>query len=402
LNQHLAGPDAKELVDLSMNIAIFASAFHPHLGGVEELVRQLAHTYRSKGISAIVVTNRWPRDLPAYELYEGIPTYRLAMRVPEGTLKARLNYRLTTGSITGEMLQILKKHQTDLLHVQCVSANGFYASIAQHKLRLPLIVTTQGERTMDATRLYQRSKFMNWNLRRLLEEADYITACSKNTLDDMEEYWGKSFNGKAHVVYNGIELADFESGTPFSHPRPYVLGIGRLVKQKGFDVLIKAFAKADIASHDLLLAGEGSERQALEQLVESLSLKDRVLFLGRADRPTAVSLFKGCSFFVLPSRHEPQGIVNLEAMAAGKAVIASRVGGVPEIVLDGETGILVAGEDDAELATALTRLGNNETLRQKLGDAGQRRSQEFSWSAIADQYIDIYRKVMAPDRQIHV
>jgi starch synthase len=175
-----------------------------------------------------------------------------------------------------------------------------------------------------------------------------------------------------------------------------------LVKQKGFDVLIKAFAKADIASHDLLLAGEGSERQALEQLVESLNLKDRALFLGRADRPTAVSLFKGCSFFVLPSRHEPQGIVNLEAMAAGKAVIASRVGGVPEIVLDGETGILVAGEDDAELATALTRLGNNETLRQKLGDAGQRRSQEFSWSAIADQYIDIYRKVMAPDRQIHV
>jgi glycogen(starch) synthase len=254
---------------------------------------------------------------------------------------------------------------------------------------------------MDATRIYQRSAFMNWNLRRLLEEADYITACSKNTLDDMEEYWGKSFNGKARVIYNGIQLSDFESGASFSHPKPYILGIGRLVKQKGFDVLIKAFARADIPSHDLLLAGEGSERLALEQLVESLKLKDRVFFQGRADRPTAVSLFKGCSFFVLPSRHEPQGIVNLEAMAAGKAVIASRVGGVPEIVLDDETGVLVEGENDEALAAALTRLGNDEPLRQRLGAAGQRRAQDFSWPAIAEQYIDIYRKVLARDRQIH-
>jgi glycogen(starch) synthase len=384
-----------------MNIAIFASAFHPHLGGVEELVRQLAHSYRSKGNPAIVLTNRWPRDLPSYELYEEIPTYRLAMRVPEGNFKARLNYHLTHRSITGEMLQILKKHQIDVLHVQCVSSNGFYASIAHQKLGLPLVVTTQGERTMDATQVYQRSAFMNRNLRRLLGEADYITACSKNTLDDMEEYWGKPFNGNAHVVYNGIQLSDFEGGTPFPHPKPFILGIGRLVKQKGFDVLIRAFAKADIPSHDLLLAGEGAERQSLEQLVESLNLTDRIFFLGRANRPTAVSLFKGCSFFVLPSRHEPQGIVNLEAMSAGRAVIASRVGGVPEIVLDGETGILVAGEDDTALAAALTHLGSDESLRQRLGTAGQRRAQDFSWSAIADQYIDIYRKVMAPDRQIY-
>ncbi|HVF09406.1 MAG TPA: glycosyltransferase family 4 protein [Abditibacteriaceae bacterium] len=380
-----------------MNVAIFASAFYPHIGGVEELVRQLAHAYRAKGVPAIVLTNRWPRSLPSFEEYEGIALYRLPMRVPEGGLKARLNYRLTHAAIDRRMIDILIKHSIDLLHVQCVSSNGYYALLAKRALHLPLIVTTQGERTMDAAQIYQHSAFMNHNLRELLAGADYITACSQHTLDDMENYWGESLTGRAGVVYNGIQLSDFEFEQPpaFAHPKPYILGIGRLVSQKGFDVLIKAFAKADVPAHDLLLAGEGPERGVLETLAQKLGLAERVRFLGRADRPTAVALFKGCAFFVLPSRHEPQGIVNLEAMAAGKAVIAARVGGVPEIVVDGETGVLVPGEDDEALAQAIACIAHDTALRQRLGAAGQRRARQFDWSRIAQQYLDIYATALS-------
>jgi len=377
-----------------MNIALFASAFHPHVGGVEELVRQLAHAYRRKGHGAIVVTNRWPPELPEFEEFEGIPVYRFGMRTPGGTWKEQVLYRLTHPVNARRMLDILKTHHIDLLHVQCVSSNGYYAQVARRALRLPLVVTAQGERTMDAGQIYQRSAYMNRMLCALLTEADHITACSRHTLDDLESWYGQPFGARAGVVYNGIDLSSFDGATPYPHPKPYLLGIGRHVPQKGFDVLLQAFTQADQTSHDLLLAGDGPERPTLERLAADLGLGERVKFVGRADRPLAVSLFAGCSFFVLPSRQEPQGIVNLEAMAAGKAVLASRVGGVPEIVSDGETGLLVPAEDAPALAQAITRLATDDALRQKLGTAGRKRAGQFDWEAIAEQYLAIYRSVV--------
>lgn len=374
-----------------MVVALFASAFHPHIGGVEELVRQLAHAYRAKGIGVVVITNRWPQDLPEFEEFEGIPVYRFSMRLPGGNVKERAKYRLTYSATKNRMLDILKKHDTKIIHVQCASANGYYAQVAHEALKLPLIVTTQGERTMDAQQIYQRSPFMNDMLRQLLDSAQFITACSGHTLSDLENWYEKPFGTRASVVYNGIDIGSFADAKSYSHPHPFVLGIGRMVPQKGFDVLIEAFAQADVNQHHLLLAGEGSERPALERLVDKYGINDKVHFVGRANREMAVSLFHSCSFFALPSRMEPQGIVNLEAMASGKAVVASKTGGVPEIVLADTTGLLVEPEDGRALAGALTRLCNDEDLRNELGSAGQRRAREFDWATISGHYLDLYK-----------
>ena len=134
---------------------------------------------------------------------------------------------------------------------------------------------------------------------------------------------------------------------------------------------------------------------------DRLGLGDRVTFPGRVDHATAMRLFAGCSSFVLPSRHEPFGIVNLEAMAAGKAVVATRVGGVPEIVTDGENGLLVEPEDSAELATALRRLADDAALRERLGAAGRQRAEGFTWPAIASAYLDVYETVLDRRRSDH-
>ncbi len=379
----------------NLNVAFFASAFYPHLGGVEELVRQLAHAYRKAGMNPIVVTNRWPPSLPAHEEYEGIPVYRLTMRGPEGSWKNRLKYQLTHRAVRKKMLDLLVRHRIDLLHVQCVSINGYYALLARQALRLPLVVSAQGELTMDADRLYERSPFMNQMLRKLLRKADHITACSGNTLAELEQYYGAPFGERASVVYNGIELDNFTESAPYSHSRPYILGIGRLVPQKGFDLLLRAFAQCGVRDHDLLLAGEGTERVTLERLAGELGIQERVRFLGRADRPTAVSLFTGCAFFVLPSRHEPMGIVNLEAMAAGKAVLAAHVGGVPEIVLDGKTGRLFPAENVDCLAAGIAQFASDPDLCMRFGQAGQARSRQFAWPAIAEQYQEVYRAALA-------
>lgn len=380
-----------------MNIALFASAFYPHIGGVEELVRQMALTYRASGHNVIVVTIHWPRDLPSYEEHEGTPIYRFPMRIPEGSPRVMLRYKLSEKSERHRVLDVLKKHKIEMIHVQCVSANGHFALMAAQELGIPLVVTTQGERTMDATQLYERSPFMNRTLRALLTKADFITACSRNTLDDAENWFleggGAAFGERARVVYNGIQLRDFETPEVFQHPRSYVLAIGRHVTQKGFDLLIEAFARANLDNVDLVIAGDGSETENLKALAKLRGVQDRVLFFGRADRKQAVALFKGCAFFVLPSRLEPQGIVNLEAMAAGKAVAAADVGGVAEIVLNEATGLLFRGDDIEDLTQVMKQLFNDSALRERLGQAGRERAQNFDWPQIAAQYLDIYNQV---------
>lgn len=382
-----------------MNIAIFASAFYPHFGGVEELVRQLAHEYRRQGHSVIILTNRWPRDLAAYEEHEGIPVYRLAMRVPEGNLKARANYHLTHAAIVREMQDILKRHQIELMQVQCISSNGYYALLAKRALGLPLVVTAQGELTMDAGQIYQRSPFMNQVLKELLTEADFVTGCSAKTLRDVEEHASIDVGERGRAIFNGASLDDFVGATPYITARPYILGIGRVVPQKGFDVLLRAYAAAAPPSHDLLLAGDGPEKASLEQLAQDLGIQTQVQFFGRADRPQAVSLFLGCSFFALPSRaDEGLPVVTAEAMAAGKAIVATRVGGVPEAVLDEQTGLIVPREDVDALAEAISRVAGDADLRARLGVAGAQRAPCFSWPRIAGEYLEVYRAVLAKSK----
>ena len=166
-----------------MNIAIFASAFHPSLGGVEELVRQLAHALERAGHRAIIVTERWPRDLPAHEDFEGLNVFRFALREPlaggppVARLKSQLTTRLTRPGTLRQIADLLRAENIDIVHVQCVSAGALYARQVASRLHLPLVVTLQGELTMDATGLYQRSEGARQIMRDSLTDAHALTAC---------------------------------------------------------------------------------------------------------------------------------------------------------------------------------------------------------------------------------
>jgi glycogen synthase len=378
-----------------LNVALVPSAFHPSVGGVEELTRQLALEQHRRGWPTVVYVNRWPRDLPEQEDVGGIRVGRYAFRTVGDNLRQNLGAKLLGGTALRKLCRDLISDSIQLLHVQGVSCNAHYAILAARKLGLPLVVTLQGELTMDANQLFQRQESARELYRDALASADTITACSQQTLNQAEEFFGRKLAHKARVVFNGVRLEDFQSALPVSRPRPFIFAIGRHVPQKGFDILLRAFAQAGAATHDLLIAGDGPERAALESLAKKLKLGSAIEFLGNVDHPTAVNYYSGCSFFVLPSRHEPMGIVNLEAMAAGKAVIAAKVGGVPELVLDGQTGLLVPPENPTALADVMTKLTTDSDLRQRLGAAGRRRVEMFSWSALADQYEKIYEQAFS-------
>ncbi|MEI8233436.1 MAG: glycosyltransferase family 4 protein [Verrucomicrobiota bacterium] len=379
-----------------MNIAHFASAFYPSLGGVQEFVRQLALQQRLDGDAPLLLTNRWPKTLPAQELYEGVPLRRFVFRVPEPNWRQFAGAAVWAPPTLLRIVQVLRAHHTELIHIQCVSSNAYYALHASRLLKLPLVATLHGELTVDAGGVFQRSAFARRLLRAVLERADAITACSSATLHDAEAFYGKPFGPRGQAIHNGVRLEEFCGIAPHPHPRPYLLALGRHVRQKGFDVLLRSFRIAvhnGLREHDLLLAGDGQERDALGRLAQALGLEGRVHFLGGTDRATTARLFAGCAFFVLPSRQEPLGIVNLEAMASGKAVLATRVGGVPEIVENGRTGFLVEPNDAEALARGILRLAAAPHLCARLGAAGREAAARLNWPAIAASYACLYHSV---------
>jgi len=174
-----------------------------------------------------------------------------------------------------------------------------------------------------------------------------------------------------------------EEGMPGPAGRPYILAMGRLAPQKGFDTLIRAFARSR-ARHafDLLIAGEGGERAALERLVARQDLDGRVHLPGFSDDPLA--LHRGCAFFVLSSRYEGFPNVLLEAMACGKAVVTTAFpAGADEIVTHGADGLVVPVDDPPALAAALDALAGDEALRHALGTAGRASVRRFDPDAVA-------------------
>lgn len=374
-------------------IVLFPSAFHPSLGGVEELTGQLALQFVRKGFEVMIVTNRWPRNLPGSEQWRGISLLRVPFRLPENGWKSKFSSLLTRNALVYELVRQLSKFKVDLIHVQCVSSNGWYASRVAAQLGVPCVVTAQGELTMDAAGLYQTSPLYNRMLQSVAGLAERVTGCSISTLRDLETFLGRPFGGRGTVVHNGVGLEAFDSGPSWVHPLPYFLGIGRLVPQKGFAELIRAYAISGLADADLIIAGDGPEMERLLALRADLGLAGRVHFVGRAGRRAVHSLMRGATGVVVPSLLEPFGIVSLEAMAAGKPLLASNVGGIPEVVPDGAGVQLVPPADLEALAGGLHWLGRG--VHGDCAEALRRHAMRFVWPRIAERYLSVYRAALS-------
>jgi glycosyltransferase involved in cell wall biosynthesis len=219
-----------------------------------------------------------------------------------------------------------------------------------------------------------------------------------------------SGNGKRETVYNGIDLLHFDPEINGERVRSeFNIGkhtkligtIGHFAPLKGFEELIEAMVEVVKRGFDVKLALIGETiysnshayRQKLVSLVDSTGLSDRVIFAGFRDNiPEILASF---DIFVLPSRSEGFGRVNLEAMAMGKPVVSTNVGGIPEVVLEGVTGILVPPANPEGLAHAIMRLLNDSQLRESIGKEGRRRVEEhFSLQAHVQRIEEIYGEVL--------
>lgn len=202
------------------------------------------------------------------------------------------------------------------------------------------------------------------------------------------------------VIYNGVSTAEYH----FEYKKSLngeirLLNVGKFKKAKNHFLLVEAFAKAMSKEPRLrlVLAGDGSLRKRVEMKVKRLGLKDKVDFLGwRSDTPL---LLENCDVFVLSSDWEGFGSVLVEAMASGKPIVATKVGGVPEVVEDGVTGFLVPPQDSDALASAILRLAKDEKLRKMMGNKGRERVvEEFDISLTARRYEQLYKEALGREK----
>jgi phosphatidylinositol alpha-1,6-mannosyltransferase len=177
-----------------------------------------------------------------------------------------------------------------------------------------------------------------------------------------------------------------------------ILTVARLVRRKGIKYLIEAMPRVLRSLPDtvLLVVGDGPEKPRLEEEARILGLASRVSFLGKVPEQKLIAFYQASDVFVLPAivdsemNTEGLGVVLLEAMSMGKPVVASGVGGIPEAVVNGETGLLVKPQDPNDLADAIIRLLGNSELSRKMGDNGRQRVKEvFDWDIVAASFSEV-------------
>ena len=242
----------------------------------------------------------------------------------------------------------------------------------------------------------------SWMERIGIENSERVIAVSQEMREDVLRFYNVAPE-KVVVVHNGIDLAgyrrtaDSSALASYGIRQPYVLFVGRISRQKGIMHLLDAAASIRAGVGIVLCAGSPDTEDVKEELAARVSSMDNVVWIDRMlPRDHVIQLYSHASVFVCPSVYEPFGIINLEAMACEIPVVASRVGGIPEVVVDGETGLLVPPRDPAALAEAINLILGSAELSARFGKSGRARVEKhFSWQAIAMQTKEVYASVVS-------
>jgi starch synthase len=300
----------------------------------------------------------------------------------------------------------------DLVHSHTWYANlaGHLASLLYGVPHVATVHSLEPLRPWKAEQLGGGYALSSWAERVSLAAASAVVAVSDGMRSDVLSAYPEIPPERVRVIHNGIDAAEYapDDGTGVlerhgvDRSRPYVMFVGRITRQKGLPVLLRAAASLDPAAQLVLCAG-AADTPVLGAEVASLvaglrSSRSGVIWIPEMlPKAEVVQLLTHALAFVCPSVYEPLGIVNLEAMACATAVVASRVGGIPEVVADGETGLLVHPDDPASLADALNHLLRDPARAAAMGLAGRKRAvAEFSWDAVAAQTAALYRELAAP------
>ena len=315
---------------------------------------------------------------------QGLDVVVVAGRPGDGrlppSLRAGVHQLEESADPAAEAAEVLVREGVDHVHAHFATWGARTARAVAHRTGLPYSFTAH------ATDIYRAGLDVDELAHRIAEAAFVVTVTDHNRahLDGLLAQRG--LTGRVKRLYNGVDLGRFGLDEGPREP-DLVVGVGRLVAKKGFVHLVHALAAERDAGHPLraVIAGEGVERPLLEDLVARLDLAGLVSLPGALSRTDVAALVRRAAVFALPCVITADGdrdalpTVLLEAMALGTPVVSTLVSGIPEMVTDGESGLLVAAEDPAALAGALRRLTRDRQLARAVADAARRRvEQDFA------------------------
>lgn len=379
-----------------MRILLVTARYYPHRGGLETVVHHLAEEFQRAGHQVLIITNRYPRSLPAHEVIDEIPVRRMQFLYPQMTFVKETTPVLLAASFwfvlftTWRLRRTIREFKPDVVNLHYLGAPAWFLSILNAFTRFPWVVSLHGGDVDGEPHLNnQRMRLF----KRATGRAEIVTACSKDLL--IQAMALSPTLEKLRVIHNGVDVELFAKARSYEHPRPYVAAVGQLVEHKGFDLLINSFA--DVAATrpdvDLLIAGEGDSRQKLTALIKEREVVERVHLLGRVDENKVASLMAGSVFVAVPSRREPFGIVALEGMAAGKTVLATAVGGIPEFLPNG-INRHTAPERKA-WSDALEDLLSKHNSGELAGESNRAVARKFQWGNVAERFLEAYADARA-------
>jgi glycosyltransferase involved in cell wall biosynthesis len=362
------------------------------------VVFHLAREFSRLGHKVEIITNRYPRSLANEEEIDGVQVTRLHFLLPDLKYIRNLRFDLWLAGLwyqfyTSRVLRNkINEFRPDIINNHYLNETAEFTqhALAAQSFVVPCVISLHGG-DVDGEPLLSEANKSRFG--RLSGWANELTACSV-FLADKAQALEPDLKGKIHVIHNGVDVKGFANAMHYQSDDLYILAVGQLVPHKGFDLLIKAFARVaeKYPKVKLWLAGDGFQRGALQAAIHQMNLMERVQLLGRMNEVMIASLMAGCLFLAVPSLREPFGIVALEGMAAGKPTLASNVGGLPEL-LPVPPNRLVAPNLEAWVAAldewlALAMYGQLQA-NKNIEEAGK-----HDWSTVADQYLQIYQQAL--------
>ncbi len=372
-----------------MRVLFWTDWYLPSIGGVEIFSARLLPALARNGHEITVVAGHHRRGLPDEAEVDGVTIRRFWFHT---SLADNDVDRIADG--LRQVSALKRTLAPDLVHLNTLGPSVLFHLQSARSWPAPVLLTMHSPVRQDAVPPDTLSG-------RALRSANWVNCNSRAVHADLCRYLPE-MSPRCSVVYYGMDPPRLRPTKRRSDP-PHIVGYGRLVPDKGFDVAVRAFATVIRRRPDarLVLAGDGAARPDLERLVERLGLARSVTFSGIVAPEDVPPLLDGASLVVVPSRwDEPFGLVALEAALMARPVVATRAGGLVEVVTHGETGVIVDKDDPDALAGAILDLLADPARADRMGIAARVRARErFSWDRCVAAYEELYetsRRMEAP------
>ena len=380
-----------------MNVLLLSREYPPHVYGGAGVV--VDHLSRALARRASVEVRCFGDDRPAR------PNLTVRGYAPWGRLAGgpEAPYAPALEALSVGLAMAREPVTADVVHTHTWYV-GLGGMLVQSIHDVPLVVTLHSLeplRPWKADQLGTGYAVSSWAERLAVERAERVIAVSAQMRADILAHF-RVDPDRVVVIHNGVDADAFarterrDALARHGVRPPYALFVGRISEQKGIFGLLEA-ADALPEGVELVLCASSPDTPELQaRLAAAVVGRPRIRWIN-AMLPVeeVVQLYSHAAVFVCPSIYEPFGLINLEAMACGTPVVASRVGGIPEVVVDGETGLLVEPGDPAALAAALRRVLDDPARAARMGEAGRRRVEaHFSWDRIAERTMEIYRQAI--------